>query len=179
MVNQKEFIMTENQLIGKTLALSFLYGLAYPSVHQLIKDHDFWKMTRGVITTEILFEEAVSICGGVKRNNAKGEDHVDGGDCKEAITRPALTYYTSKKTGIVTTQYKRRALISNLKNKLGFLRCLISETVSMEVYMYKIPHSAYKTINEISIMFDWEGCPIGKWQSYQCDWETLCEEGYK
>ena len=57
-----------------------------------------------------------------------------------------------------------------IKNKKGLLRIIVAETLTNEVYYFKVPYDAYKDMTAFYIYFNEDGTPKynGKSWQYQC-----------
>jgi hypothetical protein len=153
-----------NSVAGDMLVFEALINKAYPrykrrNIHNLLAN-----MVRdGTVQMDALLEKAISQEGNLQRESRDGWDFADRSDAKKAITQ----YVQGSTPG---TALRRRALISNVAGKDGKLRCMVSETISKKVYYFKIPRSAYRGMNCISIYFTEHGEPkrSGKWWNYEC-----------
>jgi hypothetical protein len=157
--------LTENSIAGDNIIFDDLIGKAYRNAKNADPIELLRRMVNdGVIQMDALFEKAISMVGKHTRDSAMGRDFADGSDAKKAITRWS---YDSR---CPNAKMRRVAMIQKIKNKKGLLRIIVAETLTNEVYYFKVPYDAYKDMTAFYIYFNEDGTPKynGKSWQYQC-----------
>lgn len=161
--------LSENCQKGDHLIFDEIINHAYDNItkdtHTVLKR----MVDDGVLQIETLVEQAISKTGNLERQSVEGRDFVDGSDAKKAITQwlPEPT----------KNSYRRVATISNIKDKHGILRIVVSETETETVYYFAVPRYEYAGLQSIRIYFNWDGTPKlnGKWFKYRCkSFKDMC-----
>jgi hypothetical protein len=114
-----------------------------------------------VLRAHHLFERALAKRSNLKHTPAFYKDFSDNSDAKTAVTFQKGNF--------------RIAVIKNIQNKIGKLRCIIACPITGQVYYFKIPKSAYKDQGTICIRFKIDDTPnFGKWGKYEVKtWQDL------
>jgi hypothetical protein len=101
---------------------------------------------KGIIAVESLLEEAISKVGKLERSHVNGQDFTDGSDAKKSVVTC---------NDAITEQ--RASTISNIKNKNGTLRIMISDPCTKEIFYFKVPNEELKNKKCIKIFFHKNG----------------------
>ncbi len=145
---------------------------AYPNLKTMDTMYLLRRMVdAGVIQMDALFEEAVSVVGNLERSTKDGEDFKDGSDNKKVLSQWAQHRNPD-------IPRKRRACIGKIKNKKGWLRVAVAETLTGKAHYFKIPHSAYSDISSITITFNPDGTPemTNHWWQWKVDsFDEVCK----
>ena len=154
--------LSKNIQVGDMLIFNEIINYAYPKTSQTNKTLLKKMVLDGVLQIEILFEKAISLCANLTRESTVGRDFVDGSDAKKVLVQ---NNFEPKRNA-----YRRVGRITNLKNKQGLLRCIVSEAITGKVYYFAIPHYAYNGLRSISIYFNTDGTPKmnNKWFQFSC-----------
>lgn len=164
-------ILTENSILGDQIIFEELICKAYKKNETADAMKLLRKMVKdGVIQVDALVEKAISVVGKVKRSSSKGKDFIDGSDAKKATTFQMIEYPSARNNR--TKNYVRRvARITNIYNKEGWLRCVVAETLTNQIFYFKIPYSYYKDLTSIAIYFNEDGSPKinGKIWQWKCN----------
>jgi hypothetical protein len=168
-------ILTENSVIGDQLIFEDIVSKAYRNISgrdpmSLLKA----MVSDGVIQIDALFEKAISVTGNIKRDSTIGKDFVDGSDAKKVTVQWRIEYPNSNNR-IVNTSVRRVATITNLKHKRGFLRCVVAETLTKQVYYFKIPYLEYKGLKTVNIYFNQDGSPKENGNFWHCKCNSFKE----
>jgi len=151
--------LTENSILGDQIIFEELICKAYTKKETADAMKLLRKMVKdGVIQVDALVEKAISVIGKVKRSSGKGKDFIDGSDAKKATTSQIIEY-PSTYNGLTKNYVRRVARITNLRSKKGWLRCVVAETLTNEIFYFKIPYSYYKDLTSIAIYFNEDGSP--------------------
>ena len=117
--------LSKNIQIGDMLIFNEIIHYAYPNTSQTNKTLLKKMVLDGVLQIEILFEQAISLCANLTRESTVGRDFVDGSDAKKVLVQ---NNFEPKRNA-----YRRVGRITNLKNKQGLLRCIVSEAITGKV----------------------------------------------
>jgi len=97
----------------------------------------------GCIAVESLLELAISKVGNLQQSTIDGQDFIDGSDAKKCVV-----------TTISLEHDSIGATITNVRNKNGILRVVVSEPATNQVYYFKIPNEELKNRHNIKIRFN-------------------------
>ena len=106
-----------------------------------------WLMERGLLQASTVAEHAVASVGGHKVVSEDTHDISNGCDVKLATVRE-FSYFSRYGAGV-----------RNFQNKSGDLLVIVYERHLDRFYYFKIPHSAYSRVKEITIPFLSDGNP--------------------
>lgn len=170
--------LAKNSEINERL-IKFCINKAYgeqPSIEELTRDN--------IINGTQLSELAISKRSGIPMcEHGEHRDLIDNSDVKTATVQEA--YYNVKlKSGKKKRHVRYYAVITNVKSKIGMLRCIVFNPISLKWHFFMIPPSAYLTVQDVKIAFDKETQEAkGMYKQYEvpnfdgvCRKKTLVEE---
>ena len=151
-----------NSIAGDILIFDNIIKKAYKNANNELIKHMRKMIKDGAIQIDALFERAISMSGKHKRDSTMGRYFEDGSDAKKAVSHWVIEPDRNS--------VRRRATITNLKNKKGFLRVVVAETLTGKVYYFKVPNYAYRGLRGFNVYFNEDGTPKhdGKSWQYQC-----------
>ena len=147
---------------GQILLVRHLHNKAMPKSTKEELNHAIKLAKKGILKADGLFEVALATTSNLKHTPVYHKDFSDNSDAKTAVA------FVCSRNYII-------AVIKNIKNKIGKLRCIVSEPNTEKIYYFKIPKSAYKDQKSITIGFKLDGTPnFGKWSKFQVKtWREL------
>lgn len=164
--------LAKNSEINERL-IRFCLGKAYgqrPSIDDLTKDN--------IINGTQLSELAVSKISGIPLcDNGEHRDLIDNSDVKTATVQES--YYTTKLvSGKKTKNVRYFGVITNVKSKLGMLRCIVFNPKTSNWHFFLIPPSAYRKVQNVKIAFDKDTqLPKGQYAVYEVEnFEAVCRK---
>jgi hypothetical protein len=160
--------LTENSVAGDMLIFDSIINKTYRNIEPATMKTLRRMVRDGVIQVDALVEKAISVVGRVQRDSTEGRDFVDGSDAKKVTTGWRIERAGNRK---LKTDYIRRvADVTGIANKRGTLRVIVAETMTDQLYYFKIPGRQYRGLSTISIYFNADGTPklSGRWFRYQC-----------
>jgi predicted GIY-YIG superfamily endonuclease len=141
-------INTENSVSGDVLILTELMKhLRIPKKNRpLLLEIASW----GGLAVETFLEQAISKISKVKRSNTHGEDFVNGWEAKKCT----VIYHTH---GTKNSTINREATIKNIHKKHGDVLIVVADSLSNELFYFKIPAEEIKGRKSITITCDTKG----------------------
>ena len=164
--------ITDNTVLGDKLLIPVLgkyLGFSEEKINMCIELAE-----SGCIAVESLLELTISKVGNLQQSIIDGQDFIDGSDAKKCVV-----------TTISLDDGSIGATITNVKNKNGILRVVVSEPTTNKIYYFKIPNEELKERHNIKIRFsNFGGMPRKLrqdtlswklWNKYRVDtFEELC-----